>query len=77
MRHADARGWTIWDKLVIRMAWLAFHWSGEYWFGPLYWLSRGRILAYKSNIWLNLAAAAWLIDDLKRKDLPPRDAWPG
>lgn len=69
----DARGWYWHEKVRIRAAWAVFLALQYGWFRPLNWLTRGRVWAHESGVWLKVASYCWLIDDLKADDLPEHE----
>lgn len=66
----DAKGWLWYEKARMYVAWWALLWLDRLWFKPLCWLSGGRVWAHESDCWLTLASHCWLLDDLKRGELP-------
>lgn len=66
----DAKGWYWHERMQIRIGWWLFVAMEWVWFRPLCFLSRGRVWAHESNVWLTLASWGYLVSDLWRNDMP-------
>jgi len=66
----DSRGWYPHEKAQIRLGWWLLLAHEAIWFKPLRALTRGRVMAHKSNLWLTFASWGYLHTDLQSGDMP-------
>ena len=67
----DERGWYWHERQRIRLGWSVFWLLDKVWFRPLNWLTRGHFFwAHESSVWLTFASWGWLVDELRRGDMP-------
>ena len=69
----DESGWYLHEKAWMHVSWWLFLWLDRLWFIPVRWITNGRVSAIDSRRWLELASDCWLLEDLKRGDLPPNN----
>lgn len=74
----DEKGWYWHEKAGIRLAWLAFG-AIERLASVVCWITFGKVDIFRFprgrtnwiwDMWISLAAGAYLIDDLKRHTMP-------